>query len=175
MKTKALLIAAVIAVLPLTAICADDDEPALCDVIENADLYFRCDTPEFASELDERVWKTLAGVYIKDGPPASVGNPELSNTIWGMDYIDFGPGTLEVSYWDGEWYFSGAGITEVMQMDSVSADGKTFHTVNDWYPLTFRLEGEYLIIEEYGERFYKATGPDCHMRFLKKYVSELEQ
>lgn len=174
MKTKALLIAAAVAVLPLTAICADDGEPALYDVLENSGLYFNYRTPEFASELDKQAWETLAGVYIKDGPPASVGDLELSNTIWGMDYVDFGPETLDVSYWDGEWYFKGAGVTEVMQLDSISADGKIFYTINEWYPLTFRVEGEYLYIEEYGERFYKATGPDCHMRFLKSYMAEQE-
>ena len=174
MKIKALLCAAAVAVLPITALCADDGDPSLSDVLENADLLFRCDTPEFASELDRQAWETLAGVYIKDGPPAEVGNLELSNTIWGLDYVDFGPDTLEVSYWDGEWYFKGAGVTEVMQITSISADGKTFHTVNDWYPLTCRVEGEYLIIEEYGERFYKATGPDCYLRFLKRYMAEQE-
>ena len=171
-KTKALLIAAAITLLPLTALCADDTEPALGDVLKRSDLYYRNTTPEFASELDQQAWKTLEGVYIKDGPPASLGTLKLSNTIWGKDYVDFGPETLSVSYRDGEWYFKGADVTEVMQLDSISADGKTFYTINDWYPLTFKIEGEYLYIVEYGERFYKVTGPDCHMRFLKKYAAE---
>ena len=171
-KIKALLIAAAITLLPLAALCAEDTEPALGDVLKRSDLYYRNTTPEFASELDRQAWKTLEGVYIKDGPPASLGTLKLSNTIWGKDYVDFGPETLSVSYRDGEWYFKGADVIEVMQITSSSADGKTFYTLNYWYPLTFRIDGEYLILEEYGMRFYKVTGPDCHMRFLKKYAAE---
>lgn len=171
-KIKALLSAAVITLLSLAVLCADAPEPAPGDVLKLSDTYFRSTTPDFASELDRQAWKTLEGVYIKDGPPASLGTLKLSNTIWGQDYVDFGPETLSVSYRDGEWYFKGAGVTEVMCITAISKDGKSFYTENDWYPLTFRVDGEYLFIEGYDMRFYKATGPDCYMRFLKKYAAE---
>lgn len=145
--------------------------PGPYDFLDLSDKRSARNRPAFTSDLDERAWKVLAGIYVKDEAPDSL--PEEmweSDTPWGKDYIDFGGGELTVFYKDGEWYFRGGGMTEVVELVSISSDGKRYELQNDWYPITCTVNGAYLDIM--GEVFYKLTGPDCYKRFLKEFTKE---
>lgn len=149
----------------------DDVRPLPYDWIDLSDHRSDANIPEFKWEPDERAWKVLAGIYVKDEPPESIPEEMYeSDTPWGKDYVDFGVDELTISYKDGEWYFNGAGMTEVVELKTISYDGKKYQLENDWYPVTCIFDGEYVDI--LGEKYYKLTGPDCYKRFLKEFTKE---
>lgn len=147
----------------------DDVRPLPYDWIDLSDHRSDANIPEFKWEPDERAWKVLAGIYVKDEPPESIPEEMYeTDTPWGKDYVDFGVDELTISYKDGEWYFNGAGMTEVVELKTISYDGKNYEFQNDWYPVTCKFDGEYVDI--LGDKYYKLTGPDCYKRFLKEFT-----
>ncbi len=143
------------------------------DYLDLSNNNFKIKKIDFKNDIDASAWNKLAGYYFLGGPHQTIPDPIEIDTPWGKDYGGFSLGCSSISYENGIWNLGGDGDAEIFELVSISKDGKSFTMKNEYYSQVWKIDGEYLYINN--TKYYKITGPDCYKRFLKEFVRKYNE
>ena len=145
--------------------------------IEQINLNPEISTPDLESKVDLEVYKKLAGIYTDY--PVSLGfytNIESGEFSWGNDYwfsrgqtiIDISDFKLNSSS-DYIWTLSSGGGVDYLKIISVENNVVTIEIErNSDTPTIKKIELNDGYINLWNRKFYKLSGPDLPMQYLKK-------